>query len=73
MVGRASDILKLCCGQMSSEITGENYERAEKKTHDMHFTGPGLPTEADDGYCREEGKGADTIATKISKWGSLIQ
>ena len=53
MVGRASDMLKLCYGQMSSEITGgENDERAEKKTHEMHFTGPGLPSEPDDGYCQ---------------------
>lgn len=37
-----SNRLKLCCGQVSSKITeGENDERTEEKTDEMHFVGPG--------------------------------
>lgn len=69
-----SNRLKLCCGQISSEITeGENDERAEKKIHEMHFVGPGSLSEPDDGYCQERGKRRCTIAPISSKWGSLTQ
>lgn len=44
-----SNRLKLCCGQMSSEITeGGNDERTEKKTDEMCFLGPGSLSSPDD-------------------------
>lgn len=74
MVGRASDVLKLCCGQMSSEITaGENDEREKKRHMKCISRGQAYHQNQMTVTFREEGKGADTVATKISKWGSLIQ
>lgn len=43
-VGRVSNRLKLCCGQISSEITGENDERTEKETDEMCFVGLAIRT-----------------------------
>lgn len=65
MVGRASDILKLCGSQTSTEITREeNDERAEKIHMKCISWGQAYHQNQMIVAVRENGKGADTIATK---------
>lgn len=68
MVGRASDILKLCGSQTSTEITREeNDERAEKIHMKCISWGQAYHQNQMIVTVRENGKGADTIATKKSQ------